>query len=88
MLPTLWEDPRTESRFPIEEASMVAHHIQLNARTVDEPGYWIDRHGHSVFRCVGQLLPSCPQQPFGTTRWRLARPLPCVNRKPGLRDAA
>ena len=49
----------------------------LNGVPVQTGGYWMDRHGHRVLVCEGQLLPSCPQYPYENTFWQLSTPPPC-----------
>jgi len=49
----------------------------LNGVPVQTGGYWVDRHGHSVLVCEGQMLPSCPHYPYENTFWQLQQPLGC-----------
>ena len=50
---------------------------RLNGVPVQIGGYWSDRHGHTVFVCEGQRLPSCPSYPYENTFWQLHAPVPC-----------
>jgi hypothetical protein len=49
----------------------------LNGVPVQTGGYWMDRHGHMVLVCEGQMLPACPHYPYENTFWQLRTPLGC-----------
>ena len=51
--------------------------IYLNGVPVQHSGYWVDRHGHTVFVCAGQPLPTCPAYPYENTSWQLHAAVGC-----------
>ncbi len=51
--------------------------ITFNGTTAEESGYYTDRHGHRVFVCRGDLVPSCPRYPFDSTGWTIAAAIGC-----------
>ena len=55
----------------------MARPLTFNGMTAAESGYWTDRHGHRVFVCRGDLLPSCPRYPFATTEWMISAEVGC-----------
>lgn len=55
----------------------VAANIALNGMAAERSGYWTDRHGHRVYVCRNDVMPSCPRHPYATTRWRLEAAVAC-----------
>jgi len=51
--------------------------IAINGMTARASGYYSDRHGHRVFVCRGDLVPSCPRYPFATTEWTITAAIGC-----------
>lgn len=49
----------------------------INGTTARESGYYADPHGHRVFVCRGDLVPSCPLYPFATTAWTITAAIGC-----------